>query len=104
MRPVRRVVELGSLGDSTRMKTGPLLGWLGCMLWMLNFAAAPKIEWVSLSVVITAVALLIIGTIITGMQKQRTRLGIGLSLLAVVFGIGFLIMMIIPEKESRDVA
>lgn len=81
------------------MKTGPFLGWLGCMLWMLNTATSSKPEWASLTVGILAVALWVIGTILTGVAKRRPRLGVGLSLLAVVFGVGFLIMLLVPEKS-----
>ena len=85
------------------MKTGHLLGWLGCMLWMLNIATAPKAEWIGYTVGIAAVLMLIAGTIIIGVRKHRLGLGIGLSMLSEVFGIGFLIMMLIPEKETHNV-
>ena len=70
------------------------------MLWMLNFATSSKPEWIGMTVGIIAIALLMAGTITLGVGKQRTRLGLALSLLAIVFGIGFLIMMIVPEKEA----
>ena len=72
------------------------------MLWMLNIATSTKAEWIGLTVGIIAVVLLIVGTIVTGVRKRRPRLGLGLALLAVVFGIGFLIMSLVPEGETTN--
>jgi hypothetical protein len=86
------------------MKTGPFLGWLGCMLWMLNMATSSKAGWIGLTAGIVAVALLIIGTVVTGVQKRRPHLGVVLSLLSVGFAIGFLIMFLVPEREATNAA
>ena len=86
------------------MKKGTLLGLLGCTIWMLNIATSSKAHWINWAVGICAVALLIAGTILTGVQKQRPRLGIGLSLLSVVFGIGFLIMLLVPDRKLPAIA
>lgn len=52
-----------------------------------------------MTVGIIAILLLFVGTIIVGAKKGRTRLGIGLALLSVVFGLGFLIVMFISDKS-----
>ena len=86
------------------MKIGTLIGMLGCMLWMTNLATSWKAEWIGLTVGIIAIVSLIAGTIITGVQKHRPGLGIGMSLLSVVFGIGFLVMLLVPKKETNHAA
>ncbi len=70
------------------------------MMWMLNIATSPKAEWIGLSLGIMAIVLLMAGTIVTGLQKRRLRLEVVLSLLAVAFGIGFLVMLLISKRET----
>jgi len=71
---------------------------------MANIGTSAKAQWIGLSLGIVAILLVIAATIITGAQKGRTRLGIGLSLLSVFFGLGFLIMMLVPAKNSQPAA
>jgi hypothetical protein len=102
-----REFENSSAIDVTRMKMGPFLGCLGCMLWGLSVAIvaiSSKAGWIGLAVGVAAVALLIAGTIITGVQKRRILLGMGLSLFSAMLGVGFLIMLLVPKRELQSVA
>lgn len=83
------------------MKAGPFLGCVGCLTWLLNFATATKPDLLTLSLSASALGLLVTATIVTGFQKRRTGLGIALSPLAVVFGVGFLVMLLVPEKGTE---
>jgi len=88
------------------MKAGPLIGYFGCMLWLVNIvvniASSPKAHWIGTLLGIAAVLCLVAGTIITGVQKGRTGLGFGLSFLAVIFGLGFFVMLLVPPKTSNN--
>ena len=46
-----------------------------------------------------AILLLVIATISVGVQKQRASLGVALSPLTIIFGLGFIIVMLVPKKE-----
>jgi hypothetical protein len=85
------------------MKTGAYFGFIGCTLWLLNIATHSKPQWMAFTLAAIAIVALVAGTIITGAQKGRMRLGIGLSPLSVVFGLGFLIILVVPEKKVNRV-
>ena len=86
------------------MKTGPLIGLLGINVWFANFIFQDRPQWLGWSLGVSAVLLLMAATIITGARKGRTRVGLALSLLSVLFGLGFLIILLVPAKESPNAA
>lgn len=90
---------LGGIGRA-RMNIGPLIGYLGCSLWLVSFAIRDKDYEVTQTVMgLIAVMLLVTATIIIGVRKKRAWLGVALSPLTILYGLGFFIMMLVPKKE-----
>jgi hypothetical protein len=85
------------------MKIGPVIGFLGCILFLVSFLIRDK-EYEVTQVVLglTAMCILAAGTIITGVKKGRPWLGVGLSLISCVYGLGFFIVMLVPKKKSHQ--
>ena len=81
------------------MKAGAVTGQIGIALWLLNIIFFDKPEWVGWTVGITAILLLMAATVVIGVQKRRTVLGLGLSVLSIFFGLGYLIIFLVPEKK-----
>ncbi|MEO7300121.1 MAG: hypothetical protein ABI042_16270 [Verrucomicrobiota bacterium] len=87
------------------MKLAPLIGYLGCLLWLVSLLIRDKEYEVTQVVVgLIAVLLLVAATITVGAQKQRVWLGVALSPLNIIFCLGFLIVMLVPKKELHHAA
>jgi hypothetical protein len=101
-RLVAAVAELLSLDIYFAMKIGPLIGYLGCALFLVSFIIRDK-EYEVTQVVLglSAMFILTVATIITGIQKGRPWIGVGLSLVSWLYGIGFIIMLFVPKKEPH---
>ncbi len=84
------------------MKAGTSLGSLGCLFWLLALGFSPEYEPIRLTLVSIAIGMVMAGTIIIGHQKRRIRLGYGMALLSVVFGIGFLIMFVVESRADES--
>ncbi len=85
------------------MKKGPTVGFIGCACWLAPLIIRDK-EYEVCQIVLTLFGVLavITGTILTGVEKRRTWLGVGLSVLSFAFGLGFIIMLFIPQKELQN--
>jgi hypothetical protein len=84
------------------MKTGPVIGCFGCVLFLVSlFIRDKRYEVTQIVLGLIAVCILVAATIITGVQKRRPWLGVGLSLFSCLYGIGFIIMLFVPGKKSH---
>ena len=84
------------------MKAGPVIGCFGCVLFLVSFLIRDKDYEVTQFVLgLTAMCILAAATVITGVQKRRPWLGVGLSLLSCLYGIRFIIILFVPSKESH---
>jgi hypothetical protein len=84
------------------VKKGAILGGCGCLLWLAALIIRDKqYETFQLIFTLVGVPLVIIGTVLMGIAKRRTALGVFLSVLAVAFGLGFFIMLLVPRKELQ---
>jgi len=90
-----------SIRTDTHVKIGPLIGFIGLNVLLLNLGFE-KPQWAGVALGACGALLLIVGTVLTGVQKGRTGLGVLLSPLAVVFGLGLVIIVLVPAKERRD--
>ena len=87
------------------MKASPFIGYLGCLLWLVSFTIRDKEHEVTQAVLgLGAVLLLVVATILIGVQKRRTWLGVSLSTLSIIYGLGFIIVMLVPKKELNHAA
>ena len=85
------------------MKTGPLIGCLGWIVFWLSVLIHDKqYEGTQLVLGLTAMCTLAVATIVTGVQKGRPWLGVGLSLLSWLFGVGFIVMLFVSKKEKHQ--
>jgi hypothetical protein len=82
------------------MKTGPVIGCFGCILFLVSFLIRNKrYEVTQIVLGLIAMCSLAVATIITGVQKGRPRAGVSLSLFSCVYGLGFVIILLVPKKE-----
>jgi hypothetical protein len=87
------------------MKTGPIIGCCGCIVFLVSFAIRDKEYEVTQFVLwLIAMCFLVPATILTGVQKGRPWLGVGLSLFSCLYGLGFFIVMLVPKKKSHNAA
>jgi hypothetical protein len=50
---------------------------------------------------LTAMCTLAVATVLIGVQKHRPWCGVGLALLSPVYGVGFMVILLVPEKRVR---
>lgn len=87
------------------MKLGSSIGCFGCLLWLISFMIRNKEYEVTQTVMgLIAVLLLAVATIIIGVHKRRAWLGIAVSPLTIIYGLGFFIMLLMPKKELHRAA
>jgi len=85
------------------MKKGMIIGCFGCLLWLGALIIRDKEYEITQAILaFFGVCSVVAGTILTGVEKHRTWLGVALSLLSVVFGLGFVIMLCVPKRVLHD--
>ena len=85
-----------------RLTAGPVIGFVGCVLFLVSLLIRDKeYEVTQIVLGLIAVCILAAATIIIGVQKRRPWLGVSLSLLSCVYGIGFIIMLFVPRRDSH---
>ncbi len=84
------------------MKRGPIVGLIGCAFWLAPLVIRDK-EYETSQLLLTffGVLAVVVGTILTGVEKRRTWLGLGLSVLSLVWGLGFIIILLVPKRELQ---
>ena len=82
------------------MKLGPFIGCFGCLLGLISFMIRNKHYEVTQAVMgLIAVLMLVVATIIIGVRKKRAWLGIAVSPLTIIYGLGFFIMLLMPKRS-----